>query len=121
MTTDAERIQERIQGRGIAKTILALAELESQPPNVVEAFWDHFNTEGMLYQMWEDRAAELGSSAMTDAEADEFEHTKIDFGKYQGELFCNIPMEYIAWLADKSIKVRRYMQSRRAQRRQDQE
>lgn len=118
--TDAQRIQERIQGRGLAKTILALAELDSQPPNVVEAFWDHFNTDGMLYQMREDRA-ELDRSAMTDEQADEFEHTKIDFGKYQGELFCNIPIEYIAWLADKSIGLRRYMQSSRAQRRQDQE
>ena len=103
----------RIQGRNLAKTLLAMAELSHQPQDVLDGFWDEIRT---VDPITTDKPA-TSSSAMTDDQATVFERSTIEFGQYKGQRFKDIPMEYLEWLADKSIQLRRYIQSSRAQRR----
>lgn len=61
---------------------------------------------------------------MEEREAARFEKTEVKFGKYAGYEVCEIPTEYLAWLADGDgfIKdLRRYVQSSKYRQRQDQE
>ena len=109
------RLESRIQGRELAKTILAMAELTSQPQDVLDGFWDQIR----MADPSKSAESEKTASAMTEGEAREYEVSLIDFGQYNGQRFADIPMDYLEWLADKSIKLRRYIQSSRAQRRVD--
>lgn len=105
----------RIQGRNLAKTLIAMAELAHKPQDVLDGFWDEIRTSDPK----KTEEPEIASGAMTEEEATTFERSLIDFGQYNGQRFADIPMDYLEWLADKSIKLRRYIQSSRAQRRVD--
>lgn len=110
------RLQARIQGRDLAKTLLTMAELPHQPQDVLDGFWNQIRT-----AMPNEKTNEpvITSIAMTEEEAIEYERSLIDFGQYTGHRFSDVPIKYLEWLADKSIKLRRYIQSSRAQRRTD--
>lgn len=103
----------RIQGRNLAKTLLAMAELAHQPQDVLDGFWDEIRTNNPKSTS----EPQSPSSAMTEEQATVFERSLIEFGQYKGQRFKDIPMKYLEWLADKSIQLRRYIQSSRAQRR----
>lgn len=92
-----------------------MAELSHQPQDVLDGFWDEIRTSDPI------KAAEPATvpGAMHEDEATIFERSLIEFGQYKGQRFKNIPMKYLEWLADKSIQLRRYIQSARAQRRVD--
>jgi len=106
------RIEQRATGRKLAKSLLELAALADVSADTAAAFWDEIRT-GL-------RATHepVSATAMTDDEASVFEATLIEFGQYQGLKYGVVDIDYLAWLADKSIKLRRYMQSARAQTRQ---
>ena len=53
-------------------------------------------------------------AAMTDAEAKAFGREIMSFGKHKGDKLRDIPLEYLAWLADQArfhIDVMRYFRS----------
>ena len=112
--SNEQRIQERVKGRALAKTLLSMAELEEQSKDVFDGFWDHMRTVGPIAN-----GVEIGAGQMSDEEAIAFEKTSIEFGQYRGDTYGNIPLKYLAWVADSGIQLRRYMQSRRAQSRED--
>lgn len=50
---------------------------------------------------------------MTDQECGQFEAERVEFGKYAGATWAEVPFDYMAWLADSSRelshKLRRYL------------
>jgi hypothetical protein len=112
MVDTQTRIKHRQQGRGIARALLEMATLDMEPADVQDGFWRELMN--LMPQ-------QPNPVAMTNQEASDFEHTKIEFGKHAGELYLHVPISYLSWIADESIKLRRYMMSARAQRRNEQE
>ena len=110
MSNLGQRILLRKAGRDIAEQCIELASLKDLENESVDAFWDEIR-KAMP-------STEKQNSAMSSDEAEQFEHEKIEFGKHAGELYINVPIEYLCWIADQSIRLRRYCQSERAQRRQ---
>jgi len=55
---------------------------------------------------------------MTDAEAERFEMTPLDFGRYRGVLIQTVPLDYLCWFADQpeqqvKADIRRYLKAPR--------
>lgn len=99
---------ERILGRELAEDILELAQVTKLSGHVESAFWAE-----IARVMPQAQRPEADSSAMTDEEAAAFEREVISFGQHAGEQYRTVPAAYLTWLADKSIKLRRYVQTRR--------
>lgn len=88
--------------------MLALAEATTLTGNVADGFWAELADSMPVTQI-----PELPTNAMTDEEASAFEREVITFGQHAGEQYRAVPAAYLTWLADKSIKLRRYVQTRR--------
>jgi hypothetical protein len=96
----------------MAQTMFGLVSLDNESADTVEAFWDEIKT------FLPKQPEPVVKGAMTDEEAKAFEATQIEFGQNQGLDYGSVDIDYLAWIADKGIKLRRYMQSARAMRRQ---
>ena len=107
------RLKQRIQGRGIARALLEMATLDAEPADVQDGFWRE------LQDVMPKPIREPLPTAMTDDEAKAFEQCDIPFGKHMHEKYGMIPISYLGWVADQGIQLRRYMQSARAQRREE--
>jgi hypothetical protein len=59
------------------------------------------------------------AEAMTEAEARRFEQETIPFGKHAGKPISEVPLDYLAWLADRNREtwrgLHRYLHSKRVQ------
>lgn len=107
----SEALQQRIHGR---EEVEALLELCADKPISFR--------EGMASAMLTYAEAMLGATkssveAMSDEQAQEFEHTFITFGQHTSMLFRDIPIAYLTWLADQSVPLMCYLRSKRGLKR----
>ncbi|MBX3422248.1 MAG: DUF3820 family protein [Pirellulaceae bacterium] len=58
---------------------------------------------------------------MSDEEAREFEKTGIPFGAHKGKQFKDVPIEYLCWLADSTLKLQSYLRSPIGEKRKESE
>ena len=100
---------DRIAGRKWAEECLEFAF--DQSPDFVEGF---------RRQIKRVLAGDLTpADTMTEQEAISFEAETIAFGKFSGSNWGSIPVEYIAWLADNSQRLLKYVRSDRFNRRKE--
>ena len=102
------RVDERVLGRELAQDMLELSEATALMGNVADGFWAE-----LADAMPATQRPELPTNAMTDEEAAAFEREVVTFGRHAGEQYRTVPPAYLTWLADKSIKLRRYVQTKR--------
>lgn len=99
--SDTQRIEERAQGRRLARTLIALAELDSQPQNVIDGLWDKVSeinpnkptpvaTTG-VYPMTDDEAAAVPLSEVMATE----QHAFVRQGIHGLEL--QIDSKHLCW------------------------
>jgi len=58
---------------------------------------------------------------MSKDEAEVYERLPITFGRYQGQEIRNVPIDYLCWLADSSIKLQSYLRSSVGEKRKEAE
>lgn len=114
----SDTIRKRIQGRELAKALLALADKNDLADIHVE--------EGFYRELRDVAAAALGENKgsiviepMNDNEARRFENDRIDFAQFAGEQFSKIPFSYIALFIRTGVRFLRYAKSDRAKNRSD--
>ena len=105
---ELNRLEERVLGRELARDMLAVAESTALTGNFADGFWAEIAEATPASQI-----PELPTNAMTDEEAAAFEREVVTFGRHAGEQYRTVPPAYLTWLADKSIKLRRYVQTKR--------
>ena len=110
------RVQARVVGRRLAASLIELAGLDELPPNAQEGFWDELRR---VMPSQPNGALSTPTPAMSDEEAKAFEKTKIPFGQHQFTNYGQVPINYLSWVADQGIQLRRYMRSARAQKREE--
>lgn len=107
MTDD--QMFKRIEGRKWAEEALAAATAEGE--DYRKAFVERIGRELAVKQ--------IDEAAMSEDEAMAFGHRKLEFGKYAGQRWDDVPLDYIAWLVDQNRTVLRYLRSRRVQAERD--
>jgi len=58
---------------------------------------------------------------MNDAQASRFELDLISFGTYLGTQFRDVPIQYLDWVADQSVRLQAYLRSDAAKKRRERE
>lgn len=102
----------RINGRQEAEQLLALRTAEPSPEfeqafaRVLRDFADSILGKPQ-YEL----------RVMTEAESVAFEKSQIGFGIHNGQRYDSIPIEYLTWLADKSLELSAYLRSERGRAR----
>lgn len=112
-----ESITENMKGRQVAATLMKLAQEEAAAlgDKAQLRFWECLADGAGHFIPTEDKDA-----VMTDVEAARFGKTPIDFGRHEGEQIDQVPLSYLAWLADTqrtfNKELCRYLNSKRTRR-----
>lgn len=111
MTSEIETLA-RINGRIEAEQLLSLRTVDASP-EFNQAF-------ARVFREFAD--AVLGKPdcelrVMSPQESAAFERSQIQFGIHQGQPYHSVPIEYLTWLADKSLELSAYLRSDRGRAR----
>ncbi len=109
-------IEQRIKGRRLADNLLSVIEGDTFTHEAIRGFWSQ-----ML-----DRCPEQFKPApppaeklltMTDEQAARFESQTIGFGAHSGQVYRDVPIDYLTWLSDQTLPLQAYLRSTRGKQR----
>ena len=103
--TQADR--DRIAGREWAEEVMREVNDEVNTDDFRRGFWREVKS----FQ----RVVETNKSetALSDERSREFGKRMVEFGKFRGQRYDDVPLDYLEWLADQGVVLRRYLESRR--------
>ncbi len=106
--------QQRIDGRKRAEELLSLADIKIESRPLQEGFARAMReyADGIFGD-----PVEKVVRVMADSEAIEFEAEHVGFGKYKDDPYGSVDIDYLAWIADKNLRLQAYLRSDRAKQR----
>lgn len=104
--------EERIAGRELAEEVLSFVQEDA-----TEAFRHGFWRTLLEHCPSEIRPTAAELLVMDDCKAKAFEGSQIEFGLHRGSSYGEIPISYLAWLADSAVELQSYLRSERGRRR----
>jgi len=106
MLTKADR--DRIDGREFAEEVLRDVEGTNFSSAFLSGFWREVRCRAKM------RRADVPANAgMSNERSKVFGRRTIEFGKYSGKRYDDVPLEYLEWLADQGAELLSYLRSRR--------
>lgn len=107
-------IQRNIAMRQHAQTIIDLASTEAGQD---QHFWSLIRDHAIQFAPMPQPKDSV--RPMDDSEARGFGRRTLGFGVHRDKRYDEVPLEYLEWLADQNLALRRYLASRRVQREAD--
>lgn len=104
-------IEDRIAGRQHAEEFIQLVNTGSDAYRAAAAAAMRFYADSVIGK------PPTEFRVMTEAESAAFESNVITFGKHQGKAFIDVPIDYLAWIADSALTIAAYLRSQRGLRR----
>jgi hypothetical protein len=97
--------EDRMKGRLWAEELIE--DLGGESPDYCQGFLR------AIKAALEQEQKEIDLKAMSDEESKRFGNQIIEFGKYRGKRYDDVPLDYWQWLADENNKIQRYLRSQR--------
>ena len=106
MLTKADK--DRIDGRAFAEEVLRDVEEADFSDAFRIGFWREIRRRVKVLS-----ESKSTKSIMSDERAREYGHRMVEFGKFRGKRYDDVPLDYLEWLADQGAELLSYLKSRR--------
>jgi len=101
--------KDRIDGRVFAEEVLRDIEEADFSGAFRVGFWREIRRRVKV----EEKTEQSDKTVMSDIRAKEFGRRMVEFGKFQGKRYDDVPLDYLEWLADQGKELLSYLKSRR--------
>ena len=103
--------RDRIAGRRWAEEVLHEVEDEGNSDAFRAGFWREIRRRVKLRKP--------SKTVMSDRKSREFGRRVVEFGKFRGQRYDDVPLDYLEWLADQGTELQAYLESRRVKEERD--
>ncbi len=99
--------KDRIDGRVFAEEVFRDVEETNFSDDFRMGFWRE------VRRLSKVKARQSDKTAMSDERSWEFGCRIVEFGKFRGKRYDDVPLDYLEWLADQGAELQSYLKSRR--------
>lgn len=111
MNTLTQADRDRIDGRVFAEKVFRDVKERNVSDAFRVGFWREIRRRAKIKQP--------SKTAMSDERSQEYGHMMVEFGKFLGQRYDDVPLDYLEWLVDQGTELRAYLESRRVKQERD--